>query len=110
VTTTKQILQINFNYSLSTNELAAAFGPLADPISKVPGLQWKFWLLNEDKKESGGIYLFDDPESVQSYLDGPIIAGVKQHPALSNINVKTFGIVEELSRITRAPIDLPIPA
>jgi Putative mono-oxygenase ydhR len=76
----------------------------------VPGLQWKFWLLNEDKKESGGIYLFDDPESVQSYLAGPIIAGVKQHPALSNINVKTFGIVEELSRTTRAPIDIPIPA
>jgi Putative mono-oxygenase ydhR len=66
--------------------------------------------MNEAKKESGGIYLFEDSESVQQYLDGEIIAGVKQHPALSNFSVKTFDIVEELSRITRAPLEIPIPA
>jgi Putative mono-oxygenase ydhR len=106
----KQILQINFNFNVSPNELGKDFGPFAEPIANVPGLRWKIWLLNEAKRESGGIYLFDDAKSVQDYLDGEIISGVKQHPALSNISVKTFDIIEEFSRITRAPVDIPIPA
>jgi Putative mono-oxygenase ydhR len=106
----KQILQINFNYSVEPNELGKDFGPLAEPIANVPGLQWKVWLLNEAKRESGGIYLFDDAKSVEGYLNGDIIAAVKKHPALSNISVKTFDILEDFSRVTRAPIDIPIPA
>lgn len=100
----KTILQINFKFNVTPAELGEAFAPLAEPIAKVPGMRWKIWSLNEATSEFAGIYLFDDVESVKSYLEGPIIAGVMKHPALSDISAKTFGVIEEFSAITRGPI------
>ena len=98
------VLQINFKFSVTPAELAEAFGPLAEPIAKVPGLRWKIWSLNEDTSEFAGIYLFDDAESVQAYLEGPIIEQVSKHPALSDISAKQFGVLEAFSATTRASI------
>jgi len=100
----KTLLQINFKFNVSPAELAEAFAPLTEPIAAVPGLRWKIWSLNADTSEFAGIYLFDDAESVQAYLEGPIIAGVSEHPALSDINAKQFGVIEEFSAITRGPV------
>jgi hypothetical protein len=98
------VLQINFKFNVSPTELAEAFGPLAEPIANVPGLRWKIWSLNEATSEFAGIYLFDDKDSAQAYLEGPIIAQVSAHPALSDISAKQFGVVEEFSASTRAPV------
>jgi hypothetical protein len=98
------VLQINFKFSVSPAELAEAFAPLAEPIAKVPGLRWKIWSLNEATSEFAGIYLFDDADSVQAYLEGPIIAEVSKHPALSDMSVKQFGVLDEFSAITRGPV------
>lgn len=98
------VLQINFKFSVSPTELAEDFAPLAEPIAEVPGLRWKIWSLNEDTSEFAGIYLFDDKESVKAYLEGPIIAEVSQHPALSDISAKQFGVLDEFSTITRGPV------
>ncbi len=98
------VLQINFKFSISPAELAQDFTPLAEPIAQVPGLRWKIWSLNEGTSEFAGIYLFDDKESVQAYLEGPIIAGVSKHPALSDISAKQFGVIDEFSAITRGPV------
>jgi hypothetical protein len=100
----KTVLQINFKFNVTPAELAEAFGPLAEPIAAVPGLRWKIWSLNASTSEFAGIYLFDDEESVQAYLEGPIVAGVQNHPAVSDISAKTFGVIEEFSTITRGPI------
>jgi hypothetical protein len=99
-----RILQINFKFNVSPAELADAFAPLAEPIAKVPGLRWKIWSLNEATSEFAGIYLFDDADSVQVYLEGPIIAEVSKHPALSDISVNQFGVIDEFSAITRGPV------
>jgi hypothetical protein len=96
--------QINFKFNVSPAELAEAFAPLAEPIAKVPGLRWKIWSLNEATSEFGGIYLFDDADSVQAFLEGPIVAEVGKHPAVSDINVKQFGVIDEFSAITRGPV------
>jgi len=100
----KTVLQINFKFSVTPAELAEAFAPLAEPIAKLPGLRWKIWSLNEATSEFAGIYLFDDAGSVQAYLEGPIIAEVSNHPALSDISVKQFGVIDEFSAITRGPV------
>jgi hypothetical protein len=98
------VLQINFKFNVSPAELAEAFAPIAEPIAKVPGLRWKIWSLNEATSEFAGIYLFDDADSVQVYLEGPIIAEVSKSPALSDISVKQFGVIDEFSAITRGPV------
>jgi hypothetical protein len=98
------VLQINFKFNVSPGELAEAFAPLAEPIAEVPGLRWKIWSLNEDTSEFAGIYLFDDQESVQTYLEGPIITEVSKHPAFSDVSAKQFGVIDEFSAITRGPV------
>jgi hypothetical protein len=52
----------------------------------------------------GGIYLFDDASSAQAYLQGPIAAGLGQHPAVSDISVRQFEVLDSLTAITRGPV------
>ncbi len=98
------ILQINFRFSVSKAQYEEAVTPAADPIADTPGLRWKVWLMNEAEKEAGGIYLFDDEASVQAFLGGPIAAAVRSNPALSSLSVKQFGVMEDLTAVTRGPV------
>jgi hypothetical protein len=102
--TVSKILQVNFNYNVSEEEYSQTVASLADAFANVSGCQWKIWLVNEERKEAGGIYLFEDDASIQAMLDSELIAGVTSHPALSNFSVKQFDVLEDVSRITRAPI------
>jgi hypothetical protein len=99
-----QILQINFKYNVPTADLKNAFSSMVDQIAETPGLRWKVWILNEKDQEGGGIYLFDDAASVQAYLGGPIVAGIKAHPALSDISAKVFDVIGDLTKVTRGPV------
>jgi hypothetical protein len=98
------ILQINFKFNVSRAEYEQAIAPLVSAIAAVNGLRWKVWLMNEAESEAGGIYLFDDESSVKAYLEGPIVAQVASHPALSEISVKQFEVMEDFTAITRGPI------
>ena len=99
-----RILQLNFKFSVSGAEYEQAVSPLAGDIAAVAGLRWKVWLMNEAESEAGGIYLFDDEASVKAYLEGPIVAQVTSHPALSDFSVKQFDVMEKVTAITRGPV------
>ena len=66
--------------------------------------RWKIWPINEAESVGGGFLLFDDEASMQAFLEGPIVAQVTSHPALSDFSVKQSDIMEDQSRVTRAPI------
>ena len=100
----KKILQINVRFNVTAKELKDEFKSAAVPISGVPGLKWKIFGMNEDQKGGAGIYLFEDEESMKAYLNGPIIAAMKEKKAFSGIEVKTFDVVEEATAITRGPV------
>jgi len=99
-----RILQLNFKFSVSSAEYEQAVSPLAGDIAAVAGLRWKVWLMNEAESEAGGIMLFDDEASVKAYLEGPIVAQVTSHPALSDFSVKQFDVMEKVTAITRGPV------
>ena len=98
------VLQINLKFSVPSEELKSVFASVADDIAAVPGLRWKVWIITEDEREAGGIYLFDDSDSTRAYLAGPMVAGLKTHPALSEISAKQFDVLEDLTALTRGPI------
>ena len=101
----QKILQINFTFSgVSMTELKRAWLPGAQPIADTRGLQWKIWLMDETKNEVGGIYLFDDADSMAAYLNGPIVAGIKNDPTLSNVRLKQFDVMKAHTAITRGPV------
>ena len=100
----QQILQVNFNFNVSREQYESTVAPLAQDFANVPGCIWKIWLVNEENREAGGIYLFADESSVESFKSSPLVASVLRHPALSNFNIKQFGVLEGISRTTRAPL------
>jgi len=99
-----KILQINMTFSIPPAELRRAWLGEAKPIADTPGLRWKIWLMNEQRREAGGVYLFDDNAVAQAFLDGPVVAGLRNDPTLSNLSVKQFDVMEEHTTITRGPV------
>lgn len=104
----QQILQVNMNFSIPRVDLETAWLGAAQPIADTPGLLWKVWLMNEEKNEAGGIYLFENEEAVLAYLGGPIVSALKASPAVSNISAKTFDVLAEHSAVTRAPLSATV--
>jgi hypothetical protein len=102
----ERMLQINFNFSVSSTEYEQAANSLVAQFEKLDGLVWKIWILNEEKKEAGGIYMFKDQTALDNYLAGPLAKTVTSHPALSNFSVKPFAIMEDSTKTTRGPIRL----
>ncbi len=101
---TKKLLQINSRSSIPPEELREEYEGAATPISAVAGLEWKIFALNEETAEAAGIYLFKDAESLQAYLEGPIMAAMKTKAAFTDVTVKVFDIAEEATLKTRGPV------
>ncbi len=99
-----KLLQIGYKFNVSASDYTKAVSPLADDIAAVPGLRWKIWPINEAESTGGGVFLFEDEASMQAFLEGPIVAQVTSHPALSDFSVKHSDIIEGPTRVTRGPI------
>lgn len=99
-----KLLQINLRFTVSPEDLVKEFESAAEPISGVPGLKWKIFGMNREKTEGAGIYLFEDEGSLQAYLDGPIIAAMKEKTAFQDIDMKTFDVVDSATAVTRGPV------
>ena len=41
---------------------------------------------------------------VKEYLDGPLVDSLMKNPVLSDIDVKVFDVLPELTKITKGPI------
>jgi hypothetical protein len=99
-----KILQLNFRFSVSADDYTAAVSALADDFAVLPGLQWKIWMINDEEKEAGGIYLFENEASLKAYLEGELAAQVMKHPALSDFSAKLFNVMDEVTAKTRGPV------
>lgn len=101
------VVQVNFDYDVTEEELARRSNPeRAAMFRTVRGLRWKIWMRDAGRRESGGIYLFDDRESAEAYVNGPIVAAARSLPNASGHSVKMFEVREEVSAVTGAPIDV----
>jgi hypothetical protein len=100
----KTIVQINFNYDLAEEELKEGAKKLVQPVQQVPNLVWKTWIVNDQEKLTGGIYLFENEEAAKAYVEGPLIDQLRNSPVFKNLSIKLFDIMEDQSKATRAPI------
>ncbi len=100
----KKVLQINFKYKPTTEEIQKAFEPMVQTFVEMKGLEWKIWVVDAAKKTAGGIYLFKDEKSVNDYLGSKIVADMKKNPALSDLDAKVFDIIPDFTKRTRGPV------
>lgn len=95
------ILQVNFKFDITKDELLKILAPHAQSYAEVPGLRWKIWLVNEEESEAAGLYLFEDDSSLQAFLKGPLAPKLGHS---SESSVKQFTVVQDLTKITRGPV------
>jgi hypothetical protein len=98
------VLQVNFKLNVSPAEYEKTVTPMADAFAEVEGLRWKMWLLNQEEREAGGVYLFVDEPSCAAFLAGPLAAAVKSAPFLRELSIKRFDVMTELTEVTRGPV------
>ncbi|MEJ2100631.1 MAG: YdhR family protein, partial [Desulfobacterales bacterium] len=85
-------------------DLKKGYEHVVNDIAAVPGLRWKIWIMNEQTHEAGGLYLFNDQDAVEAYLEGPLIAALKNNPVLGEFSFKQFDVLDDLTSITRGPV------
>ena len=47
-----------YSYEMMDEAFARGADGFINPVLEVPGLIWKIWVLNQQEKLTGGIYLF----------------------------------------------------
>lgn len=100
----KKIVQMNFKYKVEDDELLKLYNGMANYFVELKGLEWKIWLHDPAKKMSGGIFLFKDEKSVNDFQNSYITPRLMKNPAVSDVDVKVFDILPELTKMTRGPI------
>jgi len=100
----QKILITKFNFSIPVAEFKDLLSAVAQDFAAVPGCQWKIWLIDEEKKEGGAVYLFKNKEALENFKARPLVASVVSHHAFSNFDFRETDIVQEPSEITRAPL------
>ena len=106
----KAILQVNYHFTSSHGQHVQMVTPLAEPLSGVPGLIWKIWLMNEADSEAGGIYLFENRDAANAFMNSQAIAEFVAQPSITSVSAKMFEPNEILSRVTRGPLEMSLPA
>lgn len=101
---TQKILITKFNYSLPHAEFRDLLLSVAGEFAKVPGCEWKIWLIDEEKREGGAVYLFSSQEALSQFKESTLVQSVLSHPALSNFDFRENDIIREPGMITRASV------
>ena len=69
-------------------------------FANLPGLLAKIWLRDGESNIYGGLYLWADQETYESYIKGEIFSAIKADQNLKNVESRDFGVFEDLSSLT----------
>jgi hypothetical protein len=100
----QKMLVTNFTYDMTREEFENIASELAPAFAEVPGCTWKIWLIDDEKKQAGALYLFEDDEALQTFKASPLVASVLSHPKLSNFDLRERDILTRPSEVTHAPL------
>ncbi|MGG6242066.1 YdhR family protein [Nodosilinea sp. AN01ver1] len=91
---------MNFAFDAPAEQVKQTGLDLALAIAQVPGLVWKTWLMNEAKREAGGIYWFDSEAAAIAYLNSDIGQHIQHNPTFSAIQIRLTPVWSEATAIT----------
>jgi quinol monooxygenase YgiN len=92
---------VNFNLNgVSEADYRALCDQLAPAFAAMPGLISKVWLVDAATNTYGGVYTWENKAAMQAYMQSEIFNNVVNHPALSNITSKDFGILAAPTAVT----------
>ena len=95
------ILIINFNLNdLSRAQYEEVCDSLAETFAAVPGLVSKHWLANEETNTYGGVYVWENKQSMLDFQASELFASVGSNPAFANITANDFEVLAGPSSVT----------
>jgi Putative mono-oxygenase ydhR len=98
------VLHLRFKLRVPSDVFLAHASEAATIIASVEGLIWKIWVLQQEESEIGGIYLFANRETAETYLNHPVIQTVRNNPAVVSSHSQLWDVESSLSALTRAPL------
>lgn len=91
-------IHITFTSTATDEEMYEGAVAFAEALRAVPGFAAKYWL--QHGAHHGGFYLFTDRASAEAYRDGPLVAGLREHPAFDDLEVRGWDIDSGLGALT----------
>lgn len=92
---------VNFNLKgASEADYRALCDQLAPAFAAMPGLLAKVWLADAATNTYGGVYTWESKAAMEAYLRSEMFHNVVNHPNLTNITSKDFGILEGPTQVT----------
>ena len=102
------MLVVTFNLrDMSGDEWAQAEAPrLAPAFAHLSGLISKIWLADESTNTFGGVYMWRDQDALEAFLASDLAAAVRAHPHLTNLSMRSFAVLEDLTRATQPELEV----
>jgi len=99
------VLHLRFKLRVSPDVVLAHSRDAAERIASVDGLIWKIWLVERERREVGGVYLFANREAAVAYLNHPIIEALCSNPAVLSTESHIWEVESAPTAITRGPLE-----
>jgi len=94
-----QIVSFQLN-GIDDADYRRACGGDAPTFAAVPGLLSKIWLADQSTNTYGGVYLWRDRQSMQTFVGSDLFRGITADPQLSNVTSRDFDILEAPTEVT----------
>jgi len=92
---------VNFNLKgISEEDYRGLCESIAPVFANLPGLVSKTWLADTATNTYGGVYVWQDREAMEDYMETDIFKGIGTNPHFEGITVKDFAVLDSLTRIT----------
>ena len=93
---------VNFNLEGITDEqYQGAATELAPAFNEVKGLKSKVWLSDKDNNVYGGVYTWENRESMEDYVKSQFYDEVLgSNPNFSNVSYKAYEVLDGPTQIT----------
>ena len=99
------VLQLRFKLRVPPDVVLAHSREAANKIASLNGLIWKIWLVEQERREMGGVYLFGSREAAVAYLNHPIVQSICSNPAVVSTDSQIWEVECFLSALTRGPLE-----
>ena len=100
------VLVVRYKYDLREDNDIIELSKDEDMLkiwSTIPGLGVKFALANPDENEYGGVYLFEDDESLEAFLASPLLKEWGEHPDVSELTFRKYQVLPDFTLKTIKP-------
>lgn len=93
---------VNFQLKdLSEEDYVKSCEQEASAFADLPGLISKVWLANRETNTYGGVYTWQDRQSMENYVNSELFNSMTTDPNLVDITSKDFAVLEGPTRVTR---------